>query len=98
MTKISAEAFLVLKPTSRSGLPVNGQRPVREFKIEKLTQNKPFTNRDEVAVRVTVAVDSTLFDSLIPHVEIELGEKDLFVNTRVEVQTVEADQYEQTGE
>lgn len=85
MSKLEDDFYLVLKPTKRMGFPVNGQRPVAEFKVERIRRGKPFTDRDEIAVRLKLVVDSTIFDSIIPNVEIELGAKDMFINTQVEV-------------
>ncbi|WNN95057.1 hypothetical protein SEA_MAGRITTE_80 [Microbacterium phage Magritte] len=89
MTKLTDDFYLVLQPTKHSGVPVNGQRPVSEFKVERIRRGKPFTNKNEVAVRLNLVVDSTIFDSIIPNVEIELGAQDLFVNTKVEVLATE---------
>lgn len=98
MTQLSDEFYAILKPFKRSGIPVNGQRPVREFKVERIRRDKPYTDADEVAVKLVITLDSTLFDEIIPTVNIELGAKDLFVNTEVQVEPVEADRYEATGE
>ena len=89
MTKLDDEFYLVLKPTKRFGVPVNGQRPVHEFKAERIRRGKPFTDRDEIAVRLKLVVDSSIFDAVIPNVEIELGAKDLFINTEVEIMAQE---------
>lgn len=85
MAKLSDEFYAILKPTRRFGPLVNGQRPVREFKVERLRRGKPFTNANEVAVKLVIEVDSTLFDDVIPTANVTIGSKDLFVNTSVEV-------------
>lgn len=100
MAQLEDDFYVVLTPTAHSGLPINGSRPVSEFKAEKITRKKPFTNRNQIAVKLKLRLDSSIFDSIIPNVEIELGAKDLFINTQVEVlaQEPEPDRYEQTGE
>jgi len=40
-------------------------------------------------VRLKLVVDSSIFDAVIPNVEIELGAKDLFINTEVEIMAQE---------
>lgn len=98
MAKLTDEFYLVLSPTRHTGPPVNGQRSASEFKVERIRRGKPYTDKNEIAVRLKLVVDSTIFDAVIPNVEIELGEKDMFVNTQVEVLAQEPDRYEQTGE
>lgn len=86
MSKLTTEVYLVLKPSKRSGVPTNGNRRVTEFKVDRILQNRPFTNRGEVAVKTTITLDSTVFDQLVPEVTLELDSKDLFINTRVEIE------------
>lgn len=88
MPKVKTTVYAVLAATrSRYHAPseTTGQRPVESFKIDRFTKNLPTTKANEVAVKLTLALDSSIFDKLIPVVEIELGERDLFVNRAVEV-------------
>lgn len=83
MPKLTDSFYAILKPTKRYGIPVNGQRPVQEFAVSKIRRGKPYTNADEVAVKINVTIDSNLFDEVIPVVDIELTANDVFVNAEV---------------
>lgn len=88
MPKLSDEFYAVLVPKRRQHGPVRsetGQRDWESFRIDRIVKNRPTTKTNEVAVRLKLVVDSSIFDKLIPTVEIELGERALFVNTDVEV-------------
>lgn len=88
MSKLSDEFYAVLIPKrSRYGSPrpETGQMPWESFKVDRIVKGRPTTKTNEVAVRLKLVVDSSIFDKLIPTVEIELGERALFVNTAVEV-------------
>lgn len=86
MTQLADTIYLVLTPQRARYGPLNaltGARDVQSFKIAEMRKNKPTTRPGEVAVRVNIAVDHTLFDQYIPVVDVELAEGDVFVNARV---------------
>lgn len=85
MTKLSDAFFVVLEPTFSRHADENGFRKATGFKAVRLTRGMPSTRYGETAMRLNVEVDSSLFEALIPIVNVELGERDLFVNTAVEV-------------
>lgn len=86
MGKITTRAYLVLKPTKRLVQPdANGVRRVTEFRIDRLTQNRPETRQGEIATTVNVSIDASLFDKIAPVIDIELVEGDLFANVQTQV-------------
>lgn len=88
MPKLSEDFYAVIVPQraqSGSVRPETGTRPWTGFRVDRITRNRPVTKNSERAVRLTLNLDSSIFDILVPQVTIELGERDLFVNTRVEV-------------
>lgn len=88
MTKLMQEFYAIIVP-KRSGYgpirPETGTRDWDSFRIDRIVKGRPTTKGTEVAVRLKLTVDSSIFDKLIPSVEIELGERELFVNTHVEI-------------
>jgi hypothetical protein len=86
MPKIQTTAFLVLTPTERSyKANEHGVRPVVAFKADRLTQNRPATKQGEIATRVNITIDSSLFDKIAPVIDIELSEGDIFANVQTQV-------------
>lgn len=88
MTKVKQTFYAVIVGKRAQHRPVNpdtGQRPVDSINVDRLTKNLPTTKANEVAVKLTLTLDGSIFDKLVPVVEIELGERDLFVNKAVEV-------------
>ncbi len=88
MAKVKQTIFAILVGQRDQYRPVNpetGQRPVTSFRIDRTTKNLPTTKPNEVAVKLTLTLDNSIFDKLVPVVEIDLGERDLFVNTLVEI-------------
>lgn len=84
--KLSTTFYAVLKPTRRSGLPNEaGVRPVADFGVDRITKNRPTTKSSEVAVRLNLTIDSSLFDKISPVVNIELEEGDLFANVQSQI-------------
>lgn len=91
MPKMKEEFFAVLAPKRANYGPAReetGTRDWESFRVDRITRSRPVTKVNEVAVRLNLIVDSSIFDKLIPKVEIELGERELFVNTKVEVNGV----------
>jgi len=86
MAKIQTTAYLVLSPTERSYREnVHGVKPVTAFKVERLTQNRPSTRQGEIATRLNVTIDSSLFDKIAPVINIDLEEGELFANIATQV-------------
>ena len=84
--KIKTTAYLVLSPTSRHyQANEHGVRPVTGFRVEKLTQNRPATRQGEIATKINVTVDSSLFDKIAPVIDIELEEGEVFANVASQV-------------
>lgn len=83
--KLTDQIYLVLKPT-RYGLPnEDGIRPVTDFKIEKIRRGKPYTDPGEIITRLNLTIDSSVFDAVIPKIEVEVGEHDVTVHARADV-------------
>ncbi len=94
MTKLNDGLYLVLTPTKHGPRNVHGVPSVREFRTSALRRERPNTKPGEVAVRLNLSIDSSVFEAVIPVVEVELGQHDTFVNVAVEVvpdQVVEAE-------
>ena len=85
MAKLEDSAYVVLEATYSRFVDPEGRRAATSFRATRITRGKPITRQNEVAVRLNLVIDSSVFESLVPIVEIELGERDLFVNTAVEV-------------
>lgn len=86
MTKLKTTAFLVLTPTKRLYTTnEHGVRPVTEFKVDRITQNRPATKQGEIATRVNITIDATLFDKIAPVIDIELEEGEVFANVATQV-------------
>ena len=86
MTKLTTTAFLVLTPTKRQyAANAHGVRPVTEFKASRLTQNRPPTKQGEIATRVNITIDASLFDKIAPVIDIELEEGTVFANVASQV-------------
>jgi hypothetical protein len=86
MTKIHATAYLVLTPTERNyRANERGVRPVTAFKVDRLTQNRPVTKQSQIATKVNITIDSTLFDKIAPVIDIELEEGEIFANVATQV-------------
>ena len=83
--QLSDHAYVVLEPTFSRYADANGNRKATGFKATRLTRGRPQTRSGETAVRLNLLVDSSVFEALVPIVEIELGERELFVNSAVEV-------------
>lgn len=88
MTKLDDRFYVVLEPSFGRIEDEHGNRRATAFKATRLTRGRPSTRSGETAVRINLEVDGSLFESLIPIVNIELGERDLFVNSAVEVTAV----------
>ena len=87
MVKLDDSCYVVLEPTL-SRPDSEGRRRATSFRATRITRGLPVTRSGETAVRLNLTVDSSVFEALIPIVEIELGERDLFVNTAVEVTAI----------
>lgn len=88
MAKLTQEIYAIIVPKRANYGPIDpatGQKGWDSFRIDRFVKGRPVTKGNEVAVRLKLSVDSSIFDKLIPSVEIELGERELFVNTRVEI-------------
>lgn len=88
MTKLVQDFYAIIVPKRRTMGPINpetGQRGWDSFRIDRIVKGRPTTKNSEVAVKLKLTVDSSIFDKLIPSVEIELGERELFVNTQVQI-------------
>ncbi len=88
MTKLSQEIYAIIVPKRSTHGPIRPETGLRgwdAFRIDRIVKGRPTTKGTEVAVRLKLTVDSSIFDKLIPSVEIELGERELFVNTHVEI-------------
>lgn len=88
MTQLTQEVYAIIVPkraTMGAIRPETGTRDWDSFRIDRIVKGRPTTKGTEVAVRLKLSVDSSIFDKLIPYVEIELGERELFVNTQVMV-------------
>ena len=88
MAKLKEDFYAVLVPKRSSYGPVRpetGMKDWESFRVDRIVRSRPTTKTNEVAVRLKLVVDSSIFDKLIPTVEIELGERSLFVNTAVEI-------------
>ena len=84
--KLSTTVYAVLHPTRRYG-PVNeaGIRPVQDFSVDRITKKRPVTKVSELAVRLNLTIDASLFDKISPVIDIELEEGDLFANVNTQV-------------
>lgn len=88
MTKLNQEFYAIIVPKRASYGPIDpatGQKGWDSFRIDRIVKGRPTTKGTEVAVRLKLTVDSSIFDKIIPSVEIELGERELFVNTQVSI-------------
>jgi hypothetical protein len=88
MSKLDEEFYAILVPKRANYGPVRSETGTRDwdsFRVDRIVRTRPTTKTNEVAVRLKLSVDSSIFDKLIPVVEIELGERELFVNTAVEI-------------
>ncbi len=88
MSQLNEDFYAVLVPKRSTYGPIRletGTRGWDSFRVDRLVRSRPTTKVNEVAVRLKLSVDSSIFDKLIPTVEIELGERELFVSTKVEI-------------
>lgn len=86
MSKLTQTSYLVLAPSKRRHYPnEQGVRVVEEFRIDRVTKNRPTTKQSELAVRINLTIDASLFDKISPIVDIELEEGDLFANVATQV-------------
>lgn len=85
MPKLTDSLYLILTPTKHGPRNEHGVPSVREFRTSGLRRERPHTKNGEVAVRLNLSIDSSVFEAIIPVVEIEFGEHDTFVNVAVEV-------------
>lgn len=91
--KVSTTAYAVLKPTKRYGVlnPETGLRPAQNITVTRMTKSRPTTAGDELAVKLNITLDASLFDKISPIVDIELEEGDVFATVNSQV-TVEPEQ------
>lgn len=75
--KISASVYLVIEPTRRYGNPIQ----VREFAIREMRKNKPNLRGGELAVKVRLNLDPSLFDEYIPVLDAFIEGHDIIVPT-----------------
>lgn len=88
MTKLEQTFHAVIVPVRRNYGPPDretGKRPVDSFRVDRIVKGRPTTKGNEIAVKLNLSIDSSIFETLVPVVSIELGERDLFVNTKVEI-------------
>jgi len=95
MTTLHDSLFLVLKPTKFGRPDENGIRPVTDFRVEKIRRGKPYTDPGEIITRLNITIDSSVFEAVIPVIDVEIGEHDVTVNARAEVSMPEPDQTEE---
>ena len=101
MAKLTQEIYAIIIPKRGTYGPVRpetGTKDWESFRVDRIVKGRPVTKSNEVAVRLKLSVDSSIFDKLIPFVEIELGERELFVNTRVEINGEAVEQEESEGD
>jgi hypothetical protein len=85
MTKLTDGFYLILAPNKLGARNEHGIPTVRGFRASALRRERPATRDGEVAVRLNLTIDSSVFEAVIPVVEVELGEHDTFVNVAVQV-------------
>lgn len=86
MAKLKESIYLVLAPSRREPFPNDRDiRAVREFKVDRHTKNRPTTKQGEIAVKVNITIDASLFDKIAPVVDVELEEGDVFANVLTSV-------------
>lgn len=87
MAKLQESVYLVLTPTKRAYREdsVTGVRAVTEFAVDRKVKNRPITRQGEIAVKVNLTIDASLFDKIAPVVDVELEEGDLFANVATQV-------------
>ena len=70
--KLVAEGFLVVESRySRNRDTVTG------IKFDRVTARKPSLNNRQYAIKVKLSIPSTVFERLIPTVELTVGEDDV---------------------
>lgn len=86
MAKLKQDSYLVLTPTAREYREnERGVRPVTKFRIDRMVKNRPTTKQGELAVKVNITIDSSLFDKVAPVVNVEFEEGDVFANVETQV-------------
>lgn len=86
MAKLKETVYLVLAPTRRERFPNDRDiRAVTDFTVARTTKNRPTTKQGEIAVKVNIAIDASLFDKIAPVVDVELEEGDVFANVSSQV-------------
>jgi hypothetical protein len=91
MPRLTDGVYLILTPTKHGPRNEHGIPSVRGFRTSSLRRERPLTKNGEVAVRLNLGIDSSVFEAVVPVVEVELGEHDTFVNVAVEVISPEPD-------
>lgn len=86
--KLSDSAYLVLTPELHRYYPTR----VIGFKITGLRKAKPKLRSGQVAVKINLNMNSSVFEEYIPQVEVEISGTDIIAPPVVEVVDPGADQ------
>ena len=65
--KVSASAHLVLRKDRRSSFP--------SIVVDRVTKNRPALADDEIAIKVNITVPTTIFEKLVPNVNVDIKEE-----------------------
>lgn len=84
--KISSSVYLVIEPTRRGGFPSR----VLDFTVREMRKNKPSLLGGQLAVKVKLNIDSSLFDEYIPVLEATIEGHDI-IAPEVEVLPAETE-------
>lgn len=85
MSRIKETIWLVLEESERWGVPVDGVRPVTKFRVASMRKSKPEGVAGAVVVRLNVSIDPSIFDAVVPVVDLDLQAGDVILPS-IEVQ------------
>lgn len=84
--KIHETIYLTLEEGTRYGTRrADGTFPVVEFRVSQMRKSKPTGLSGAVVVKLNISIDPSIFDAVVPVVNLDLGAGDVILPT-IEVQ------------
>lgn len=69
--KLQTTGYIVIK---------RKRRGMRQMVLHRLTKTKPGLAADEIAVKISLSMDSKVFEKLVPEVNIDIKERHILVS------------------